>query len=183
MVRLLLKHPKKSCRVKQTACRFSIRSDLTYHLSKYMGRGHMPFLITSSFLSFILVLLFRSFFRRRGYLAGNGEIENPEIKNRAFDISSAAIGAFDSGCKAYVIQSLYSKHFIFPEDAGFRKYEFRDPLPTFGDGYNASINRTHKLYGNEQDQGGSYEDTGCRRLPGNRENPVLHDGALGPRSG
>ena len=111
----------------------------------------MPYFITSSFLSFILVLFLRSFLRRKGSFAGGSEIENPEIKRRVFDISSTAMGAFDSGCKAYVIQSLYSKHFIFPEDTGIRKYEFREPLPTFGDGYNASIDRTKRLYVNEQD--------------------------------
>jgi len=99
----------------------------------------MSFVITCSILSFFLVLFLRSFFKRKSAFAGNVKIENPEIKKRVLDIPGTAAGALDGGCKAYIIQSLYSRHFIFPEDAALRKYGFRGPLPTFHDGHITSI--------------------------------------------
>ncbi|MGZ3577659.1 MAG: hypothetical protein ACXWMH_04395 [Syntrophales bacterium] len=96
----------------------------------------MTHIITGITVYLILVLLLWSLcVMSKGFFAGSQRgIENAEVKKGVFDISSTAIGSLDSGCKAYVIQSLYSKEFILPEDAGF-KYKFRDPLPSFDEGY------------------------------------------------
>ncbi|HEX7535286.1 MAG TPA: hypothetical protein VF343_08505 [Syntrophales bacterium] len=95
----------------------------------------MAYLIICSLLSLVLVLFLKSLFRSKGSFAeSHGGIENPEVKKGVFDIPSTAIGVLDSECKAYIIQSLYSKDFILPEDAGL-KYKFRDPLPSCDEGY------------------------------------------------
>ena len=114
---------------------FASNKSYEYFLLTLTGRGHMAYLVICSVLSLVLILFFKSLCRSKGSSAGSqGSIENPEVKKGMFDISSTAISALDSGCKAYIIQSLYSKDFILPEDAGF-KYKFRDPLPSFDEGY------------------------------------------------
>jgi hypothetical protein len=106
-----------------------------YFLLTSTGRGHMVFAIICSFLSLILILFLKSLFKSKGAFAGGQSgIEDAEVKNGVFSIPSSAIGTLDSGCKAYIIQSLYSKDFILPEDAGL-KYKFRGPLPSFDEGY------------------------------------------------
>ena len=91
----------------------------------------MPFVVICSLLSVILVLFLKSLSRSKGAFAGSQSgIEDAEVKKSVFGIPSTATGALNSGCKAYIIQSLYSKDFILPEDAGL-KYEFRGPLPSF----------------------------------------------------
>lgn len=95
----------------------------------------MVFGIICSFLSLVLVLFLKSFFKSKGAFTGcQSDIQDAEVRNGVFSIPSTAIGTLESGCKAYIIQSLYSKDFILPEDAGL-KYKFRDPLPSFDGGY------------------------------------------------
>jgi hypothetical protein len=114
---------------------FASNKSHEYFSLALIGRGHMVYLIICSLLSLVLVLFLKSLFRGKGSFAGSQSgIENPEVKKGVFDITSTAISALDSGCKAYVIQSLYSKEFILPEDAGL-KYKFRAPLPSFDEGY------------------------------------------------
>ena len=114
---------------------FASNKSYEYFLLTLTGRGHMAYLVICSILSLILILFFKFLFKSKvSFAESQNGIENPEVKKGMFDISSTAISALDSGCKAYIIQSLYSKDFILPEDAGL-KYKFRDPLPSFDEGY------------------------------------------------
>ena len=105
----------------------------------------MTYIIICTALYLVSVLAFWSLCAiTKGSFAGsrNG-IENAEVKRGMFGIMFKAIGT-----KAYNIQSLYSKDFVLPEDSGL-KYKFRDPLPSFEEGYIdypiAPDSRSHRL--------------------------------------
>jgi len=86
----------------------------------------MTYIIICAALYLVSVLFFWSLCAiTKGSFAGSQNcIESAEAKKGMFGIQSKAIST-----RAYNIQSLYSRDFILPEDAGL-KYKFRDPLPS-----------------------------------------------------
>ena len=96
----------------------------------------MTYIIICVAVYLILVLLLWSLCAAsKGSFAGSQScIEDAELRKGVFGIPSAAIRKLNIGCQGYIIQSLYSKDFILPEDSGL-KYKFRNPLPSFDAGY------------------------------------------------
>ena len=95
----------------------------------------MAYIIICVILYLILGLLLWSLcaINKGSFAESQTGIESAEVKKVVLGIPSAAIRKLDIGRQGYIIQSLYSKDFILPEDAGI-KYKFRNSLPSFDEG-------------------------------------------------
>jgi hypothetical protein len=95
----------------------------------------MAYVIICVILYLILGLLLWSLcaINKDSFAESQNGRESTAVKKVVLGIPSAAIRKLDIGCQVYIIQSLYSKDFILPGDAGL-KYKFRNPLPSFDKG-------------------------------------------------
>jgi len=95
----------------------------------------MAYVIICVILYLILGLLLWSLcaVNKGSFAESENGTESAGVKKVVLGIPPAAIRKLDIGCQVYIIQSLYSKDFVLPEEAGL-KYKFRSPLPSFDEG-------------------------------------------------
>jgi hypothetical protein len=91
----------------------------------------MTYIIICLILYLILGLLLWSLCAiNKGYFPEiNKSTESAGVKKAVLGIPFPDAPKLDTGCQVYIIQSLYSKDFISPDEAG-PKYKFRNSLPS-----------------------------------------------------